>query len=346
VSAVRTALLVGALGLAACVLLAVLGVTVMPSYLAGWLFWIALPLGALPLVMALELAGMDGLAVMVPLRRVLALLPVAALLAIPVMVRAAALYGRETLARQGFSGDPGWMAPGFLIVRMVVILLVWTGFAVVFARPPANGVARRGWAIVGLMLHAVLGTLAAVDWVMSLDPGLGSSAFGLLLIAAQAGAALSAAVLLAAIPRDGAPLPATVAALMLVLLGSWVFLHFVQFLVVWSADLPGEIVWYQRRSAGLGAAAVWFGFAVAVLALALLLPRSLARRTKVVAGIAALLLIAHLVEMLWLVTPSFRGHFLVSLPDLLALVGVGGLVIGVLLASGRRGATEGMPHAA
>jgi hypothetical protein len=352
VTGVRAAALLGVLGLAACVVLAVLGGAVMPSYLAVWLFWIALPLGALPLVMALELASPGELATLAALRRVLALLPLAALLAIPVVVRAAALYGHASPARHGYAGDPGWTTPWLLVLRMVVMLAIWTALALVFARPPSRGAPRRGLAIAGLMLHAVLGTVAAVDWVMSLAPGLASSAFGLLLIAAQAGAALSVAILLVALPRtashEDALVPTRVAALMLALLGMWVFLHFVQFLVVWSADLPAEIVWYQRRDGGLGAAAIWFGLAAAVLALVVLLPRSLARRAGVVAGIAALLLLAHLVEMLWLVTPSFRGHFTISLADVLALAGVGGLVTAFLLASGGHGSPEriGMRHGA
>ncbi|MDQ2804372.1 MAG: hypothetical protein M3Y41_17450, partial [Pseudomonadota bacterium] len=99
------------------------------------------------------------------------------------------------------------------------------------------------------------------------------------------------------------------------------------FLVVWSADLPKEIVWYQRRDGGLGAAAEWLGFAALVLALILLLPRRLVSRPGLVAALAGLILVTHLVEMLWLVTPNFRGAFSISLADVLALMGMGGVVL-------------------
>ena len=36
------------------------GATAMPSYLADWLFWSSLPLGALPVVMLIDLAGTEG----------------------------------------------------------------------------------------------------------------------------------------------------------------------------------------------------------------------------------------------------------------------------------------------
>lgn len=56
-NASRVALGIGVLGLAFWGLLAGLGQQAMPSCLAAWLFCMALPLGALPLVMLLEGLG-------------------------------------------------------------------------------------------------------------------------------------------------------------------------------------------------------------------------------------------------------------------------------------------------
>ncbi len=327
-TASRIALGVGVLGLALWVLLAALGQQAMPSYLAAWLFCMALPLGALPLVMLLELLDVHGWAVTPVLRRLVLLLPAGALFAIPVMLGAVPLYHRPGLVE----GLPGWwMQPRFLLVRMAVMLLVWTGFALVFCRAPRRG-PRRGRAVVGLMLHLPLGSLAALDWLMSLDPGLGSSAFGLLVIMAQVGTALCAAVFILAVSAEGQALPDEVAPLMAAALGAWVFLHFIQYLVVWSANLPGEIVWYQTRTLGLGAPAIWSGFAAAVLAFAALLPYRIAHTPWIMASVAAMLLLAHLIETLWLVTPPFRGGFAAALPDMPALLGLGGLAVFMLLA--------------
>ncbi len=323
----RIALGVGGAALVLWLLIGLFGGTVMPSYLGGWLFWVALPLGALPSLMVLELAGRARSPYAWALRRMLVMLPVALLLAIPVMLRSGGLYGRPGYAA-------GWMNPWFFSLRMVVALLLWIGLALIFARPPQPGMVRRRWAVLGLGLHLVLGTVAAVDWVMATSPGLDSSEIGLLVIAAQVGAALAAAVLIVALRSEA--LPPSIAPLLLVSLGVWLFLHFVQFLVVWSADLPKEIVWYQARSSGLGAAAEWLGLVAMVLALVLLLPRRLGHRRNIVVGIAALVLVAHLVEMLWLVTPSFRGHFSISVADLLALIGIGGLAAAAVLVGERR----------
>ena len=57
----RTALVALGLAAAGLVVLALLGLAgriVMPSYLGGWLVILALPLGALPIVMGWELLGL------------------------------------------------------------------------------------------------------------------------------------------------------------------------------------------------------------------------------------------------------------------------------------------------
>ncbi len=56
----RPSLVILALGILALVALwlsALAGTAIMPSYLGAWLFILALPLGALPVVMGLELMG-------------------------------------------------------------------------------------------------------------------------------------------------------------------------------------------------------------------------------------------------------------------------------------------------
>ena len=318
-----------ALGLAAAVVWAVMafgGAQVMPSYLAAWLFWLAIPVGALALVMALEFAGAGNSPITAGLRPLLFLLPFAALLAILVLVRLDALYAWSRAApQQGLA--PTWFSSGFFIARSVVYLVVWSVLALVFMRPPPARLADRGrsrLAGLGLILHLIIGSLAATDWAMSLDLGLGSSCFGLLLIAAQCSLALAAAIVVRPALRDPALLPRS-AGLMLAVLATWMFLHVMQFLIVWSGDLPKEIVWYQRRDGGLGGAAEWLGFAAMVLALIVLLPGSRIRRPGVVMALAGLIVFAHLIEMLWLVTPSYRGAFTISVADVLALAGVGGV---------------------
>ena len=317
---------VGALGAIAWSVLAASGEPVMPSYLAAWLFCLSLPLGALPLLMGFELLGIVGWPIVVPLRRLLVLQPLAMLFALPVLLRGSVLYARPGLHRPPAAD---LLAPGLFAGRMIVMLLIWTGLCLVFLRPAASG-PRRRLAAAGLLLHFAIGSIAAVDWIMLLDPGLASSAFGLLTIILQSSIALCAAILALALASIGRAMPREATPLLLAALGCWMFLHFTQFLIVWSANLPTEIVWYQHRSLGVGEAVPWFGFTAAILALLTLLPHRLARTPWIAAAVAAMLLLVHLVEMLWLVTPGFRGRFTVSLADCAAMIGLVALSAGFL----------------
>lgn len=316
----------GLLAVIAWIVMSAAGLQVMPSYLAGWLFVLALPLGALPIVMLLELFAVQDWAITQPLRRILLLQPVVSLFALPVMFRVTALYHHAGMTSPA---PAGWMAPGFFIGRMIAILLIWTGLALLFSQPRIRP--RQGLAAVGLFLHFAIGSLAGLDWMLALDPGMSSSAFGLLTISIQISIALCAGVLVLMIRRQ--TISSELAPLMTVAIACWMFLHFIQYLIIWSGNLPTEIGWYQHRITGLGGGAIWFGFTAAVLTLCLLLPHRLVRAPWALASVAVMLLLVHLVEMLWLVTPGFRGQFTLSLPDVPVIIGVIGLAGSFLLAA-------------
>ncbi len=321
-----SAFALGVLAAAGWALLAGVGGGAMPSYLAAWLFWLGVPMGALPLVMGIEGLGGTGGSLLPVLRRMLLLLPAGALFVIPVLLASAGLFNRAGVQ----SPLPGWWtAPGFLSARAVVILAALSLLALAFSRAP--GRPRRGLAAFGLVTHLCLVSVAAVDWVLTLQPGLGSSGIGLLLIVGQMGlAAALAGFVLAVRTASGARLPHGTGLLLAVLLALWAFLHFLQFLVVWSANLPAEAAWYLARTPGWGGGAMWFA-ATAILLGCVLLPSSLGRVPVVLASLAATALLAHLAESLWLVTPAFRGAFSVTLADGLAVLGIGGLLVGLLV---------------
>lgn len=320
------ALALGVLAAAGWALLAGFGSGAMPSYLAAWLFWLGVPMGALPLVMAIEGLGGTEEPLLPVLRRMLLLLPVGALFAIPVLLGSGSLFNRAGVQ----TPLPGWWtAPVFLSARAVAILVALSLLALAFSRTPRRP--RRGLAAFGLVLHLCLASVAAVDWVLALQPGLGSSAIGLLLIAAQMGlAAAMAGFVLAVRTASGARLPGGAGLLLAVLLAAWAFLHFLQFLVVWSANLPAEAAWYLARTPGLGGGTVWF-VAAAVLLGCALLPSALGRVPAVLASLTAMVLLAHLAAALWMVTPALRGAFSVTLGDGLAVLGIGGLLVGLLI---------------
>jgi hypothetical protein len=325
------------------------GASAMPSYLADWLFWSSLPLGALPVVMLLDLAGPDaGFGLEPVLRNLLWLTPLTALLVIPVLVRPAELFGWA--GGHGFSTPFGqfWMTHAALVVRSVIYFVLWICLAIVFAVPPVPALVhrRRGVAAVGVFLYAISATLAATDWAMAVEPGWSSPEFGLLVIVTQTTIAVSVALLLAGKTwRHGAPEAA--AAFLLLPVAGWIFVQFMQFLVIWSADKPTEVTWFLHRDDPFGKAAAWICFIIGfVVPLLQLLSPHNRRRSITLPAMAVLVLCAQALGMLWLITPSVRHYFTITGMDLLELVGIGAVTLGGLRwVSHRRGRSTEAAHA-
>jgi hypothetical protein len=118
--------------------------------------------------------------------------------------------------------------------------------------------------------------------------------------------------------------------LMLAFVMLWAYISFSQFLIIWSGNLPEEIIWYKARLAGgwqwLGVALVLFHFA---LPFVLLLLRETKRTYQVLATLAVAMLVMRLVDVFWIVTPAFQHREPVQLHvhwiDLTAFAGIGGI---------------------
>ena len=326
----RPVLIATALWLAAAILLVVGAVTGMwpqfaNAYLCGWLVLISLPLGALPILMALEVANAGDAAVAAPLRLLLASLPLLALLFVPLLIDAGGAYAWQGCRQprcpsfhfQGFGAK--WFSHDLFALRSVVYLVLWFGLSLYFLRPVKPSSGRRSLAVVGLILHCVIGTLAAFDWFMSLDDGHVSANYGVLVIAAQCAFALTAALLILLVAVPGR-LERRTLLILLAVVGFAAFAQFVEYLVVWSANLPREIVWYQDRATGGRLFAV-AGPALLVIAALVL---ALGRGRRVIAGSAlGAFLIVEVVDFVLLASPN--NLFAANFPaDSLAVVTLGG----------------------
>ena len=190
---------------------------------------------------------------------------------------------------------------------------------------------------VGLVLLVVTTTFAAFDWLMSLEPEWFSSVFGWLALARDAVGGLALALLLLAIlgrrrPLRTLTLPPLVnilGALFLATILLWSYLFLIQFLVIWFANIPAEVIWFQRRIAGGWLWVAWGFLALTIIPLLFLLFRPFKRRLHLLGALAALILVGRLLHIYWLVMPAFtvRPTFhwlLVVLP-----VAIGGLWLGL-----------------
>jgi hypothetical protein len=107
---------------------------------------------------------------------------------------------------------------------------------------------------------------------------------------------------------------------------TWAYLAYVQFLVIWAADLPREISWYLRRSAPGRQALVWtLVIFHGAGPLCILLSRRAKTAPRLLGFLAAALLGAHLLDCWWLVLPSVQGltrHWLWEAPLAAAVPGL------------------------
>ena len=228
------------------------------SYLTAWLFVLGLSLGALANLMLHALTGGRwGVPLYPALIAAVRLLPLLALLSIPLLVGAEALYPWA-------SGTPGalpagkswWLNRGFFIGRWIAYLLIWNVLAALWLRAwcegksSASGHRLTAISAPGLIVYGFTMSLAAVDWIASLAPQWKSSGFGLLVITGQMLAAMAFGIAAAARQDSGAMARQNgidLGNLLLMYVMTWAYLAFTQFLIIWAENLPHEISWYVPR---------------------------------------------------------------------------------------------------
>jgi len=134
--------------------------------------------------------------------------------------------------------------------------------------------------------------------------------------------------------------------LLLALVLLWAYLAFSQFLLIWVGNLNAEIPWYLHR---LSNGWQWIGMVVVVTLFVVpfcsLLSRDVKRSARALSLLACILLVGRLVELIWLVEPSFPpvplvAHWL----DLTTVIGIGGIWL-ASFAGQLRHRLEGIPHA-
>lgn len=276
-------------------------------YLAAWWFVAGTLLGGLANVWLHQLTGGAwGDTIRAPLLRAARWLPLACLLFLPVLAGLHLLYPWS-----GASGvEPAtafrrwWLDPVFFTLRSLAYLLLWSLLAWIETRASARSAAR---AAACLLAYGFSVGLASVDWIMSLQPSWYSSVFGWLTGTGQMLSGMALALLLIDRGAARARLP-DLGNLLLMYVMTWAYLAYVQFLIIWAADLPREIGWYLQRSAPGWQALAWTLLAVhGAVPVAILLSRQAKQAPRLLGALAAGLLAAHVLDCWWLVLPSVQG---------------------------------------
>jgi len=268
-------------------------------------------------------------------------LPLVAILFIPIAISVEQIYPWAS-ASGGAEHDlpPGkawYLSPDFFRGRALAYFGVWLVVGWWLGRvsrldvPPGQTPAMRRAGALGLVLLVPTTTFAAFDWGMSLEPHWYSSIYGAMLtacgvLAVQALAIRSLAATEPANATPDADLYNDLGNLLLAFLMVATYFAFSQFLIIWSANLPSEISWYQRR---LDDGWQWLGLTVALVGFAtpflLLLSRERKRAPRPLAAVAGLLLVMYLAHLYWIIVPAFaETGFAWQATNLAAPAAVGG----------------------
>lgn len=330
------------------------------AWLHGWLFAITIGLGAL-LFVALQYLTNAGWSVVV--RRVAECLSVTIVpiswLALPLLV--ALLCGEHSLFvwndSKHVTDDPilssksVWLNAPFFALRTVACLTVWSWLALRFYAgsvrsdtttnaPQLTSLRRRSGP--ALIVLGITITVAAFDWIMSLDPHWFSSILGVYLFASAMVAGLAGITLTVLILRRAGWLKEVTTEhlhdLGKLLFGFncfWAYIAFSQYLLIWYANITEETVWYYHRQIH-----GWAAVSVVLIVLHFVLPffglmsRRSKRHAPTLAFWAAVLLVANWLDLYWLIMPSLDGQTVsVSVLDVLTTTGFALLVAASFLAA-------------
>lgn len=273
-----------------------------------------------------------------PVEALAGTLPLLAILFVPILLSLARVYPWMR-SEELVHGREAWLNAPFFVVRSALYLLVPAVLAELIlarSRRGTDRAARRRLGAIGLPIVILLVTFAGFDWIMSLEPGYFSTAFGLIPATGGFMAALSLVVLTVVIARRSGALASVgpdhlhaIGKLMLTAVCFWAYLAFFQYMLGWIANLPAEARWYLPRTR-----AEWGAIAVALIALHFVVPfvallsRELKRRAVPLAVVGAGLVLAHWLDVFWLSIPALRRAApSVHVADLVCALAVAGAVL-------------------
>jgi hypothetical protein len=353
----KRALAVGA----AALLLCVGGALMNPqqffrSYLTAYVFWIGIPLGCLALLMLHHLVGGGwGFVIQRLLEAGVQTLPAMAVLFVPLLFGLPDLYPwarPETVAGDALlQHKTQYLNPPFFIARAVFFFAVWIlvgrlliRWSLEQDRTGAVNLTERLQRLSGpgLVLYGLTITFSAIDWLMSLEPHWYSTIYGMIFMVSYGLVALALVIVAAHLVEAEKPLAGIITSghfhdlgnLLLALVMLWAYMHFSQFLLIWSENLAEEIPWYLHRTGGgwewIASMLIVFQFALPFL---LLLSRTTKRNARNLCRVAGAILFMHWVDVSWMIAPSFYpARFHIHWMDVLAPVGIGGLWLALFLA--------------
>jgi len=325
------------------------------SYLMAYMLVLGLTLGALAFAMVHQLSGGAwGVVARQSLGAASRVMPYLTLLFLPIVVGMPHLYEwthADVVANDAIlRGKQLYLNTPFFLIRAALYFAVWNALSFFLNKwskeqdetgDPAIPLRMQRLSSGGLLAYGLTITFASFDWVMSRDPHWFSTIYGALFIGGQGLITLAFQIVMLSWlakrkPMSDALTPTylhDLANLMFAFTVLWAYFSFSQYLIIWSGNLPEEIMWYLHRLQGgwvfIGMALVVFHF---VLPFFLLLMRGIKRNPGLVSKVAMAVIVARLIDLFWLIAPETHTHGLsISWMDLVIPVTLFAIWIGLYM---------------
>lgn len=320
------------------------------AYLMAYLLWMGLALGSLALLMVQHLSGGAwGVVIRRTLEAAVRTLPFMAMLFLPIGFGMGHLYhwthGDAVAADPILQEKAAYLNTPFFIVRQLAYFVIWSVMGYLLTKWSAEhdqtgdpGLIRKLSILSGggLVVYSLTVTFAVVDWLMSVNPHWFSTMWGPMFMVTQGLTALAFSIAMLVMLAEYAPFNRVINAahlhdlgkLLFAFLMLWAYLHFSQFLIIWSANTVEEIPHYLVR---LNGGYEWVAVVLLLLNFAgpyaLLLSRDIKRDRNQIRAVALWLILMRVVDYFWLVAPEFHEVFSVTLLEVALPLALGGIFL-------------------
>ncbi len=349
-------LISGAVGIVVAIIMAFVsgGDSFFQSYLYAFLFWMGLALGCFILLMVQHMAGGSwGAMIRRPLEAGASVLPVMAIMFIPILFGMGFLYddwihphNALVEAKVAYLNKPGW------IIRSLIYFSVWSFGAWYFVSRSKKqdevseeqggkiGFGLKRSATFWIVIHILLMTFAAVDWAMSTTPEFFSGMYSVILMIGQAISAMCLIIFtMVFLANNDEEIDELLNSKRLQDLGNflmaftlfWAYTSFSQLIIIWSNNIietnPYYVLRFNAAWQGVGYFLLLFGF---FAPFAILFSRWVKRKRRALVAVAIWAVLVRLIDLFYILIPNFeREGFPLQISDVALMLGFGGIWIAV-----------------
>jgi len=232
-------------------------------------------------------------------------------------------HAEVTAASPLLAAKSGWLNIPFFVFRTVVYLAVWgllirkiivTSRTQDAERGAVLTLKNRRFSAAFIAIFAFTFTLASMDWIMTLEPEWYSTIFGIYNFSGVFLSGLAMTTVIVIVLRRSGGGAGVITEAHLLNMGKyvfafstfWMYIWFSQYLLIWYANIPEEVVYLVKRQEGS-----WVIFTVVnvvfnwLIPFVVLLPRWTKRNEGLLLKVCIIILIGHWIDLFWMILPPF-----------------------------------------